>query len=213
MLKDDLPLFVINDDPIAVYVINNKVIGLKTRSWKYTNHSFAYFLLGKLFMDKNVNSVIPNEILAKHKMNFSKIDVNNPCFCGGISIEHYADCLTSKLRVIMEKGTHFVQFYDIALLSSQFIPGMYVKYLKDTVTLTPYEAFLLLSNLCLSAQHFRSNLKTITGSTIDIEAFRNSYSNYYDIINGSTSNQRHIIEAFCIDYLIYIAEQLKTNSI
>jgi len=78
----DIPLFISTDQPLIIYIINNKIVGCEITKTYNNNRFMAYFLLKKL-ANKGILKSICSENLLYHFENNYLLDVPiTPCLCG-----------------------------------------------------------------------------------------------------------------------------------
>ncbi len=214
---DNLPLFINGDKP-AVYVVDNKLIGLSLEKEISSSYIFTYNLIGKISSNFLTKTFLPEDFpFLKHKENFLNTKVFSPCIWGGIYVEDYHNkCLTSKMRVVKRNGEIVVSLFDLVLLDSKQIRGMYVTNLQNSIYLSVKDAFILFANLCLTSKGLRINDKETRSFSDSIDSIRKRIEQNYN--EKTTDNAKlgkiwYAVDLFCIDYYDYLTTQINLKNI
>ena len=235
--EDYLPLFLSCDDPIVVYVVDNKLVDFDIVGGTYHNSpKYSYYLLGKLATNPKTKDCIPRQILDQHLSYFKNVDVSWPCL-SGILFEGCNRCLSVSMEIVNEENNCYALFKDFAYIDSHDGPFCFVSDLNSQFTLSPEDAFLLLANICagtsftlpISPENQPFNPEKVKKSINDrYEAL------YQKHVTGQLKKKYSLQQAldgliedrginslfhfystniFQIDYLVYLKEELLTNRI
>lgn len=212
---NDLPLFIYCDEPIAVYVIDNKLIALVENFRNKNTCWLAYYFLGKLAQNELTKDVIPKQIMNQHETNFGKISAPWPCITGIIDEMGNNRCLSVKMSFNEKNDEKMIHLHDFAFLQLYGM-NMYVKDINSIVHLTPKEAFILFANICFTANGlalYRDLTENEPFNKTKIkQRIDNHYSKFPNIETGFLY-ENYLVELFCLDYKAYLLEQLTLKTI
>ncbi|HUT82162.1 MAG TPA: hypothetical protein VMZ29_13250 [Candidatus Bathyarchaeia archaeon] len=217
MEKENYPLiFICNTDPIVTYYIANKLIGLELEGQCYSDYRYAYQLLGNLLLNPNIGECLPQDIIENHKENFANYQSESLCISGGIGTEDFVNkCLSFKLRILNSNDDKKVLLYDFKILSG-IARDLFADTIADTFNFTPKETFILLSNICLSSKGIWRFAPDSNKIYHDVSTIRNLTTLYYNQRKGLSnhySNSSLQIAFYCIDYYIYLIEQVTSGEL
>ena len=230
--EDYLPLFISSDDPIVVYVVDNKLVDFDILGGAYyTSPKYPYYLLGKLATNPKTMHSFPKKILQQHLDFFDDVDVAWPCL-SGILFEGCNRCLSVSMDIQQTHDAVYVHFKDFAYIASRDGPFCSVSDLDSEITLLPKDAFLLLANICvggslvfsgMTSNDFPNNLKMIKNrindryDTLYQEHVKDSKKGKYAFqkefkksLRGKYFSLFHFYptDLFKVDYLVYLKEEL-----
>ena len=212
---DDLPLFIYCDEPIAVIVIDNKLIALEETPLNRNTCWLAYHFLGKLAQNELTKDVIPKQIMNQHETNFGKISPPWPCIAGIIDEMGHNRCLSVKLTINEKSNDKIVHLHDFAFLQLYGM-NMYVNNINSNVYLTPKEAFILFANICFTASGlalYRDSTENEPFNKTKIkQKIDNHYGKFPNIKTGFIY-ENYLVALFCLDYKAYLLEQLTLKTI
>ncbi|HUT81262.1 MAG TPA: hypothetical protein VMZ29_08665, partial [Candidatus Bathyarchaeia archaeon] len=209
-------IFICNSDPIVTYFIGKKLIGLELEGQCYSDYRYAYHLLGNLLLNPNIQTNLPRDIAENHKEDFAKYQSESFCISGGIGTEDFVNkCLSFKLKILDSNEDKKIHLYDFIILSGN-ARDLFVDTIADTFNFTPKETFILLSNICLSSKGIWRFAPDSNKIYHDVPTIRNLTTLYYDQRKGLSnhySNSSLQIAFYCIDYYIYLIEQVTSGEL
>ncbi len=237
-----LPLFVNYIDPIAVYVVADKLIALERTGEVCLNNSrLAYYFLGLLSKNKQTSEVMPETLLQHFNQYFNLKFSKSPCICGIFDLESNINrCLAMTMAIKQVNNNCVIQLNDFALLENTGY-DVYVNDLNLEVQLSAKEAFILFSNICFESassgmiryQHYENEPfdKELIKLYIDKQYKKEPFFGEGFFEKGSIEDEmikfsrkkynkqrksvsfNNKMELFCLDYLEYLLNQLSLNAI
>jgi len=176
-----LPLFVNLSEPLAVYIIDNQIIGFDEY---YTDHQHpgkAFNILHKLNAQEVTRKIIPTHLQQILEKSVGKRRIPHYSLAGELDggVE-YCLFLTMRIDQEQEKPVHIDNFAIV----HEYAPleHLDVNHLRIAITLTSEEAFILFSNLCVTSLMFYFSRQIPT----------NEYT--YEIFTKIIENQKVIVQ-------------------
>ena len=206
-----LPLYLYANEPIAVYVVDDKIIGFELVGDYKNNGMYAFYLLGKLAKNKLARKTLPNHLVQKHELNFDRIPFYHPCLSGIMEEWLQSRCFAANMSIIKNSDNVSVHFHDFALLERR---DFYVNYLAAEINVTPHEAFILLANICVNYWDIKLVRFKQFGFFDKEHAYQQLADKYDEMKRKKHPSYWHYFGIlFCYDYLEYLGEKLATGTI
>lgn len=202
LIDDNLPLFLNLEEPIAVYVVNNTLLGCTLYYGKNHLPYRTLNLLFELFSHQEFRKHVP-QIFHKHFVDKSKLAINpiHDCIIGDLEDQKNTYCLNFSIQI--EPGKKLpVLIYDIIYMN---------KKLRLDFSLTFNDAFYTLANICANAVcNWIWELPEREVTTMFSNLFKHP-----KVIKSERYYGRNMGTAikFTVNYLSYLNDELLSGSI
>jgi len=214
----DLPLFVNLSEPLAVYIIDNQIIGFDEY---YTDHQHpgkAFNILHKLNIQEVTRKIIPAHLQQILERSVGKRRIPHYSLAGELDggVE-YCLFLTMRIDQEQEKPVHIDNFAIV----HEYAPleHLDVNPLGIAITLTNEEAFILFSNLCVTSLMFYFS-RQIPTNEYTCEIFTKIIENQKAIVQEKRKQPAIIYSQLNADiityshtYLQYLNQRINDSSI
>lgn len=140
----------------------------------------------------------------------------DPCLCGYREEWFSNRCLAVKMVIEQEAEEQPVRFYDVALLESGDTLGVFVNSYPGEVRLTIKEAFLLLSNICLTSIGVSLCYGKTAAEPYDFPLTRGQMQEKYKNIKEDVhyfGYKDKLFDEYSVDYIEYILDQIRRKEI
>lgn len=200
-----LPLFIHQEEPLLIYVVNNKL--LRFQEYGGYNRSFtrAFYFLYLMNNNPKVNFVIPNKLYEYLKEDSKVHSILGYPLIGELDYSIYN--LSLELKITTNEK------FPTILQNIKHHNTM----LDDQIGLSARDAFILFSNISTNARcdWFRKILRQEGILELKISFLKKALRNEID--NDNIENNRKMVTSnaysFMLDYLDYLKEQLQKNNI
>ncbi|MHA1186242.1 MAG: hypothetical protein ACTSXA_04625 [Candidatus Heimdallarchaeota archaeon] len=210
-MEEKLPLFLTLYDPLAIYVINNEIIGSESIEEKvnpaivmksydlghgYTTPGHAFLFLKKMFQNENLRKFFPEE-LHQHFEPFigKELSEYNHSVIQRIS---YSD---KQHRLYFDLIIDDTNEYQPIILHNFSYEGILLDY---TVKLSPKEAFFTFANICANAL----SRKVLNLSNVSFNKLL-----HREIVRPNEFLQMQDISSFVVDYFKYLRDNFEKNTL
>jgi len=210
MEKDSsIPLFVYSNQPISVYIIDNEVLFLEEYLELRNQFQLPLNFLNRLFTNPLTKTSLPPFL--KNYLD-QKINDEDLCICGLEDPYSYdGRCLRTKMTISADNDSDkVVQLSDFSLYEDKTRTKFHTINYNYKLNLTPYEAFILFSNLIYEA---RGSILLHNKYLVTMPFDKKQFIEIYKKNGPNLSSELFKIESFCLDYFEHLLEQLQTNSI
>lgn len=200
-----LPLFIHQEEPLLVYLVNNKLLRFQEHGGYDRSFTRAFYFLYLMNNDPKIDFVLPNKLYEYLKEDSKVHSILGYPLIGETDYSIYNIDLELKITtnekfpVILQNIKHHNTMLD------------------DQISLSARDAFFLFSNICTNARcdSLRKILHQEGILELKIPFLKKGLRN--EIFNRNIENNQKmaISEAysFMLDYLVYLKEQLQENSI
>ncbi|NHK32581.1 MAG: hypothetical protein FK730_14605 [Asgard group archaeon] len=216
--EDYLPLFITSNEPILIYIVDNKLIDFDIGPANHGSIYLPFYFLGKIASNDISNYVFPKELLKKHADNFQRIKIPWPCLSGYL-YEGDSRCLAAKLVINEDFSENkIIQIKNFAYIDSGDRPDCSVSYYDLSVELTAEEAFHILSNILIDAKSGVPS-KPVNKHSFNEKAIRSHLKEYYEkqIKTYGTKHtsllEHYFTSIYCLDYIVYLRKQVINGKI
>ncbi len=210
--EDNLPLFMTLYEPLAIYVLDNEILGCESVR-KHTNSNIimtsydfghghispgvAFLFLKIIYQNEACRKAFPTELI-KHfeKIKDQKLPSHYSSFMRCFEYGNKKHSIHLSMKIAEEKSNPKpVTLYNFSYES---------ELLDKTIHLNPTEAFFILANICTNA--FCRGILPLAKKSFEKLLFR-------QIIRKSNVLHQEVVAAFIVDYLKYIRKEFKSGKI
>ncbi len=197
--NSNLPLFIHQEEPLVVYVIDDKLIGCKEHFRCDRSYAKAFFLLYQMYNNPITRCVFPKKL---QKYFNEKIDIENTLSDPLVGYPIYPDdpLCNLDLDILIQKNKEMsITLHNITYLDEP---------LNVQLKLSSLDAFYLFANICTNAgcKWIREFLSKKAITFFDVATLREGISEFDKEVTSIAYN-------FMLDYLLYLREQISNKTI